>query len=152
VRGRVPDIDLGIERELQRLLVDLAARGLTQSAHDCAEGGVAVTLAECCFDTGGIGADVTLEIAPDNRGVNRMAATLFGESASRVVLSVAPADLDEVLDSAERSGINAVHIGRTGGDMLRIRVGRETVVECTVAEAERRWSQAFAAWMEGRAA
>jgi phosphoribosylformylglycinamidine synthase len=152
VRGRAPDIDLGIERELQRLLVDLAARGLTQSAHDCAEGGVAVTIAECCFGTGGIGADVTIDLAPANRGIDRLAATLFGESASRVVLAVDPRDLDEVLDSAERFGINAVQIGRTGGDVLRIRVGRDVVVECAVAEAERRWSQALATWLEGRAA
>jgi phosphoribosylformylglycinamidine synthase len=152
VRGRAPDIDLGIERELQRLLVDLVARGLTQSAHDCAEGGVAVTMAECCFGTGGVGADVTIDLAPANRGMDRLAATLFGESASRVVLAVDPRDVDEVLDSAERFGINAVQIGRTGGDVLRIRVGRDTVVECAVAEAERRWSQALATWLEGRAA
>ncbi len=56
IRGQAPTIDLDAERRLQRLLVDAAAEGLLLSAHDCSEGGIAVTLAECCFDTGGLGA------------------------------------------------------------------------------------------------
>ena len=61
--------------------------GLIRSAHDCAEGGLAVTLAECCFDTG-LGAVV--DVAPVEAAVAAFAdiATLFGESASRVVVSV----------------------------------------------------------------
>ena len=53
IRGAPPVLDLDRERALQRLLVALAKDGRIQSAHDCAEGGVAVTLAECCFDSGG---------------------------------------------------------------------------------------------------
>ena len=34
---------------------------LIRSAHDCSDGGLAVTLAECCFDTGGIGAEVSID-------------------------------------------------------------------------------------------
>ena len=59
-----------------------------RSAHDCSDGGLAVTLAECCFDSGGIGAEVSIDgvsVAKDD--VTNRAAALFGESASRVVVS-----------------------------------------------------------------
>ena len=48
-----PALDLARERALQRLIVQLIRRGVVQSAHDCAEGGLAVTVAECTFDSGG---------------------------------------------------------------------------------------------------
>ncbi len=67
--------------------MSLAADGLVQSAHDCAEGGLAVTLAECSFDTGGIGADVDVPAVDDVPGGLTVDATLFSESASRVVIS-----------------------------------------------------------------
>ena len=57
IRGVPPALDLEREAALQRVLVEGASTGLIRSAHDCAEGGLAVTLAECCFDTG-LGADV----------------------------------------------------------------------------------------------
>ena len=60
IRGQAPVLDLDAEKRLQRLLVDAAAEGLLLSAHDCSEGGLAVTLAECCFDTGGIGLSAEL--------------------------------------------------------------------------------------------
>ena len=61
VRGVPPALDLDAERALQALLVTLADERLIRSAHDCSDGGLAVTLAECAFDTGGIGAEVSLE-------------------------------------------------------------------------------------------
>ena len=92
VRGKPPTLDLSAERSLQRLLASSAADGLLESAHDCAEGGVAVTLSECCFDSGGIGAEVSLPQALgaglDDREDIMLAATLFGETASRVIASV----------------------------------------------------------------
>jgi phosphoribosylformylglycinamidine synthase len=55
INGEPPQLDLDAERRLQRFLVDVVGEGLLLSAHDCAEGGLAVALAECCFDTGGRG-------------------------------------------------------------------------------------------------
>src|SRR5262245_66289168 len=97
IRGLPPSLDLAREHALQRLLVELAARRLVRSAHDCAEGGLAVGLAECCCETGGIGADVSIASVAPVTGIDRLAATLFGESASRVFVSVAPDQLASVL-------------------------------------------------------
>src|SRR5262249_32318066 len=87
-RGMPPVLDLEAERALQTLPVMLAEERLVGSAHDCSDGGLAVAVAECCFDTAGMGADVSVEgveIARDPR--TSVAAALFGESASRVVVS-----------------------------------------------------------------
>ena len=56
--GRPPRLDLARARRLNQLMVDLVSNSLVASAHDCADGGLAVAVAECCFDTGGIGADI----------------------------------------------------------------------------------------------
>ena len=129
IRGLPPSLDLARERALQRLLVDLAARRLVRSAHDCAEGGLAIALAECCFETGGIGADIAIaSVAPDG-GVDRLAATLFGESASRVLVSVASDRVAAVLDAARAAGVPAARIGRTGGRMIRVTVDGQVAID-----------------------
>jgi phosphoribosylformylglycinamidine synthase II len=152
IRGRPPVLDLARERALARLLVDWASRGVTRSAHDCAEGGLAVTLAECCFDTGGLGADISIARAPNDGGVPGLASTLFGESATWVLVSTAPADTPVVLREAHGAGLPAARIGRTGGSAIRIAVDGEIAIDCSVGEAEARWSGALAKWLDGRAA
>jgi phosphoribosylformylglycinamidine synthase len=153
VRGVPPALDLGAERALQTLLVELAADRLMRSAHDCSDGGLAVTLAECCFDTDGIGADVSIDrlAVARTESVNR-AAALFGESASRVVVSAAPEAVSEVVRRASAAGVPSRIIGRTGGRSLRIAVGGELAVDVTLVDAERAWSDAVQRYFAKRVA
>jgi phosphoribosylformylglycinamidine synthase subunit PurL len=153
VQGEPPSLDLRAERALQDLLVQLAGEGLVRSAHDCSDGGLAVTLAECTFDTSGIGADVSIDGVSVARSedVNRPAA-LFGESASRVVVSTAPESTAEVLSRAKAAGVPARVIGRTGGSELRIAVGGAVAVAVAVSEAERVWSGAIEHYFAKRVA
>ena len=120
VEGRVPDVDLQLEVELQNKLRAAIEARLLKSAHDCAEGGLSVALAECCIasgSTGGaqfedpeaprsrdgrwLGADVDLGSAAAVAGAaGRPDLALFGEAPSRVIVTVAPellGPLDEVL-------------------------------------------------------
>jgi phosphoribosylformylglycinamidine synthase len=139
LRGTPPVLDLGAERALQGLLVSLASERAVRSAHDCSDGGLAVALAECCFGGGG-GADVSIDkvdVSSDPR-LND-AAALFGESASRVLLSVDPDRVAHVLDRAAAAGVPARVIGRTGGPRLRMAIADRVVVDTGVAEAERVW-------------
>jgi phosphoribosylformylglycinamidine synthase II len=152
VRGVPPALDLGREAALQRLILDWSARGIVRSAHDCAEGGLAITLAECCFETDGIGADVDVTAAADVSGFDRLSATLFGESATRVVVSVAAARTAEILAQAAAAGVPAARVGSTGGPSVRIRVGGETAIDCALKTAEERWATGLEAWLTGRAA
>ncbi len=153
VRGVPPALDLGAERALQALLVELAADRLMRSAHDCSDGGLAVTLAECCFDTDGIGADVSIDrlAVARTESVNR-AAALFGESASRVVVSASPEAVSEVVRRASAAGVPSRIIGRTGGRSLRIAVGGDVAVDITLADAERAWSDAVQRYFAKRVA
>jgi phosphoribosylformylglycinamidine synthase len=153
VQGEPPSLDLPAERALQELLVRLVSEGIVRSAHDCSDGGLAVTLAECTFDTSGIGADVSIDgvsVAHDPE-INR-AAALFGESASRVVLSVAPEATTDVLNRANAAGVPARVIGQTGGQELRIAVGGQVAIAVNVSEAERIWSNAVEHYFAKRVA
>ena len=153
VRGIPPAVDLARERALQQLVAGAAADALIESAHDCAEGGLAVSLAECCFESGGIGVDAAVAgPAAGGREDLGLAAALFGESASRVVVSVAEHRTEELLARASAAGVAAQPIGRTGGARCRIAVGGTPVVDVSVAEAEQVWEHGLARYFEEEAA
>ncbi len=150
VRGQPPALDLARERALQGLVAGAAADALIESAHDCAEGGLAVTLAECCFQSGGIGVDAAIS-GPSGGGLG-LAAALFGESASRVVVSVADGREGDLLARAAEAGVGALPIGRSGGDRYRLAVGGTTMIDAAVAELERVWERGLARYFEDEAA
>jgi phosphoribosylformylglycinamidine synthase len=153
VRGGPPLLDLDAERALQRLLVTLADDRLVRSAHDCSDGGLAVTIAECAFDTTGIGAEVSLDgVQVSGDATINIAASLFGESASRVVISVVPEHVTTVLRHASAAGVPARVIGQTGGSRLRMAVAGAIVIDQSVDEAERVWSTAIDRYFAQRVA
>ena len=78
-------------------------------------------------------------------------ATLFGESASSIVVSVSGAKLEAVLAAAKAAGVTATTIGKTGGDRIRLSVDGKAVVDSAVAEAEQSWATVIANKMSGRA-
>jgi phosphoribosylformylglycinamidine synthase len=140
VAGAPPRLDLSRELALQSVVIRLIGERLIDSAHDCAEGGLAAALAECCFDTGGLG--VTVDLAPVSGGPDafRIAATLFGESASRIVVSTDDARLDELFTTARAMAVPAEVIGETGGDRIRISVAGQRAIDAAVLDAEVSWS------------
>jgi len=142
VRGAPPALDLAAEAALQRVLVEVAQAGLVASSHDCAEGGVAVTLAECCFDAG-LGVEVDVPGVPESAAGFATVETLFGESASRAVVSAPPAQAQEVLARAAREGVPARVAGRVGGTRIRLSVGGQVAVDVAVADAEAAWTTAI---------
>ena len=117
VAGDAPDIDLEVEKRLQEVLMESSRKRLIRSAHDCSDGGLAVTLAECCIGTGtgSVGAEV--DIVPD--GI-RADFQLFGEDQARVVVSAAAANGHALLEIAGKHRVPASVIGRVGGDRLVI--------------------------------
>ena len=144
VRGVPPALDLDAERKLQALLVTLAGERLMRSAHDCSDGGLAVTVAECCFETNGIGAELSIDGAQVSRdAAMNTAAALFGETASRVIVSVVPEHVTIALQRAAAAGVPARVIGQTGGNRLRIAVAGEIVIDQSADEAERVWATAI---------
>ena len=142
VAGCPPALDLSRERALQRLVIRAIRHDLIESAHDCSEGGLAVTLAECCFDTAP-GVDVDVEAVDAAPPAFRVQATLFGESASRIVVSAAPGRLEQLLAAARELDVPARVIGKTGGDRITIAVAGTSVIDVAVADAESAWATAI---------
>ena len=153
--GQLPHLDLTLEAALHRLLAAAAADGLLESAHDCAEGGVAVALAECCFESGGIGLEVSLPgIAADGDDDDEvlLAKALFGETASRVVVSIEDSKTPELLRRAAAMDVPAYVVGRTGGSRFRISVDETMVIDDDLAKIESAWTNGFARHFKDRAA
>ncbi|MFN6462041.1 MAG: phosphoribosylformylglycinamidine synthase subunit PurL [Nostoc sp. DedVER02] len=87
VAGKPPLVDFDLERRVQKVCREGIRNGWIRSAHDSAEGGVAIALAECCI-AGNLGAEINLEIAPTQ---NRIDEVLFAEGGARILVSVTSA-------------------------------------------------------------
>lgn len=118
--GRPPELDLQRELNVQKLTLKAIRDGLVKSAHDVSDGGLAVTLAECCI-TGNIGAVIELPSEAEATANVRLDAVLFGETQSRVVVSIAPENLVKLRDLAQSAGVTVAHLGTVGGEKLTIR-------------------------------
>jgi phosphoribosylformylglycinamidine synthase len=126
--GYPPELDLEQEAALQKALVDIIRAGLVDSAHDCSEGGLAITLAESAFPKN-IGLRVNLpaaELPPEY--------VLFGEDASRVVLSCDPGNVSRIQQLAVKYGLSADPIGETIPDKIEIQLDGRVVVSAKVNE------------------
>jgi phosphoribosylformylglycinamidine synthase subunit PurL len=126
--GYPPELDLEKEAALEKALIEIVQLGLVDSAHDCSDGGIAVALAEKAFPAG-VGARVNLE-----SGGLFAEYVLFGEDASRVLVSCDPANLSRIKQVAEQHGIAAAVIGETMGERLEISLDGTGVVSAAVSE------------------
>ncbi|MBU9888548.1 MAG: phosphoribosylformylglycinamidine synthase subunit PurL [Candidatus Omnitrophica bacterium] len=121
-KGRPPQLDLKREKALQRFILDAADGKKLVSCHDLSEGGLALALAECCLKSGrGLGASVhDLSKVRAGQAALRSDALYFGESQSRVVLSVREKHRETVVILAREKGVPLYEIGKVGGDELVI--------------------------------
>jgi phosphoribosylformylglycinamidine synthase len=115
VAGRPPALDLSRERAVQRLVLTSAENGLLHSAHDCAEGGMLVALAESCL-LGGIGVRCP-GLRPESP--LRMDAAFFGESPSRFIVSLSSRAMPELQSLARRHHVEISLLGLAGGDAIQ---------------------------------
>ena len=122
--GSPPRCDLEVAKTLHTTLIGLIQSGLVKSAHDCSEGGLAVTVAESCIsqlvarDTPRlIGATIDLSSLKEFR----LDSLLFGETQSRIVISCNALDAVKVVERAKLMGVAAVQIGKVGGDKLTVK-------------------------------
>jgi phosphoribosylformylglycinamidine synthase subunit PurL len=126
--GYPPELDLEKEAALQKAIVELIQQGVVDSVHDCSDGGLAVALAEKAFAKG-VGARV-------NVVSNGLPAefVLFGEDASRIVLSCDPGDVLRIEQVAEKYGITADVLGETIPERMEISLDGNVIAFSTVSE------------------
>jgi len=135
--GFPPALELEQEAALQKAVVEMIKAGLVESAKDCSEGGIAVTVAECSF-ANGIGAEVDIS----SNGLVRE-FLLFGEDASRVLISCDPKNVSRIQQIAVQYGLSAEQIGRTVPEQLEIRVDGVTAAKADVSELQDAWAGAL---------
>lgn len=131
--GSPPRLDLHREAKTQAAIRDLIARGWTKTAHDVAEGGLAVTLAEMCFPYG-LGATVEL------RDQGRLDALLYGEAPSRILFTVSQANLQAAVKLLEGYALPHRILGQVGGDELTILLPKLRL-NWPVSELRRVWEK-----------
>jgi phosphoribosylformylglycinamidine (FGAM) synthase-like enzyme len=142
VAGRLAPLDLDVERTVQQACRAAIGAGLVRSAHDVAEGGVAVALAEACVSGPAlVGAEVDLPIAPMPH------LALFGEGPSRVVVSVPPEAERHFEQLMTEFRVAWRWIGRVGGDRLSMRSGGTSLIDLDVRDAAEAWRNGFARYV-----
>ncbi|WP_053361442.1 phosphoribosylformylglycinamidine synthase subunit PurL [Bacillus sp. FJAT-27251] len=129
--GKAPGLDLEVETKNQKQVLASIQAGLVASAHDVAEGGVAVALAECAISSEGLGAEVSLE--------GDAVSALFSESQSRFILSVKPEHQAEFERNTDAVKIGVV----TDSPVLKISVNGEKAVEVGVKQMKEAWKGAI---------
>lgn len=137
VAGPVPTLDLAAIKNIIKAIVELAEQGIVSSAHDISDGGLAVALAECCFENE-IGAQITVD------SKLRADAALFGESKPLVVISYHPDSAAAVLEICARQSVVMIEIGATGSSNLII----EGFIDFPVSELKEIYETAIPQFME----
>ena len=145
--GPPPHVDLAHEIKVQNAVRDLICEGLVKSAHDCSEGGLAVALAESCFNPDQLfGAEIDCSHGPTGRpketSHSDVATILFNEAQSRIVISVAPENLDKAISLLRERDVPFQKLGKVGSDELQIRIDEQTF-RWRVAEIHDQWWNAI---------
>ena len=135
--GVPPALDIQKEAALQKCLRELILSHAIESAHDCSDGGLTVALAESGFPRS-IGAEVDLK----SNGIFAE-AVLFGEAASRILISCDPKKAANIQQIALKWGIRADRIGRTVPEQLLIRIDGKNAVSAKVSELRQVWDTAL---------
>ncbi|MBU5361309.1 phosphoribosylformylglycinamidine synthase subunit PurL [Enterococcus raffinosus] len=135
IEGKLMDFDLAVEKANQDLVLSAIKADLVASAHDCAEGGLAVAVAESAF-TNQLGVDITVEMPVEN---------LFAETQSRFVLSVKS---EKQADFEALAGEKAVKIGEVTntGDLKLSALDGE--IDVATKKAEELWEEAIPCLMK----
>jgi phosphoribosylformylglycinamidine synthase len=126
--GLPPRLDIKLELTVQNVTRDLIRAGLLKSAHDCSEGGLAVALAECCFNPDhllGAELDCSRLSMGDLSAAHRATATLFNETQSRIVISIAPENETALSNLLRDHDVPFQKLGTVDREKLSIRVNEE---------------------------
>jgi phosphoribosylformylglycinamidine synthase len=146
-RGLVPELNFAMERAVQQACRALIAAGLVRSAHDCAEGGLTVALAESVLGSPdgrwpALGAVIAID--PKDRRLDGM---LFGESQSRIILTIHYDTIEQTKHILSQYDAPWSMIGRVGGDRLTVGSGGEarpgTLIDIDLASLHNEWSFAL---------
>lgn len=120
--GLPPALDLDYEKRVHAGIREIVTSGIAESAHDLADGGLAVALAECSMGGMGAAIDLSTALKPE--------IALFHEGPSRILVSTAvPEEVERI---AHAHGIDTLRIGVTMKEGLRIGNDSITWIDCPI--------------------
>ncbi|MEH2238462.1 phosphoribosylformylglycinamidine synthase subunit PurL [Nostoc sp.] len=146
VAGKPPRVDFDLERRVQKVCREGIRNGRVRSAHDCAEGGMAIALAECCI-AGNLGAEINLEIEP-TQALPRFDEVLFAEGGARILVSVA-SEQQEIWESylQQHLGQDWQKLGIVGNSHIGLAVlttDNQALIKVSIEDMNDRYSHAIA--------
>lgn len=132
VDGYVPQLDLNLEKRVQDTVREAIKRNIVKTAHDCSEGGLAVNLAESCFENSlGVNIEINEEISDK--------ALLFGESQSRIVVSISKNQASKLENIAVKNCVPYERIGVVEGSQFKF----NKLINLDVEEMKTKWETAI---------
>jgi phosphoribosylformylglycinamidine synthase len=137
VGGLPPTVDLAAEKRLVRLLEAAAREQAIVSAHDVSDGGLAITLAECCTASEDFSVEARIEAAEPAEHA------YFGERGARAVVSCDAQRVARVRALASQYGVRAEEIGRVGRGAFRLGCGETIVVNAAIETVREGWGGAL---------
>ncbi|MBU0580738.1 MAG: phosphoribosylformylglycinamidine synthase subunit PurL [Candidatus Margulisbacteria bacterium] len=136
--GKPPAIHLDFEKRLQNVILKAVNKNLINSAHDTAEGGLIIALAECAI-TGNKGVNIDLEKSNKLRND----ALLFGESQSRIIISCHKNSLNQIKALAEEEEIPCQLLGKVQGDDFNISLNGEKIISYPIRMIDEIYNKSF---------
>jgi len=138
-----PQIDIKKEKDLHQAVLSAIDSDIINSAHDCSEGGLAVTLAESAISNSKnmLGADIKLDNL--KTGDARRDEILFGEVPSRIIVSVSKDNLDILEEIAKQHSVACQVIGNVDKDRFLVSDGADTVIDLPLAKLSSTWREAI---------
>ncbi|MEO1620398.1 MAG: phosphoribosylformylglycinamidine synthase subunit PurL [Cyanobacteria bacterium J06632_3] len=145
VAGQPPRVNVELELAVQAACRYGIRQGWIQSAHDCAEGGLAIALAESCI---GAGCGATVSLA---KGAIRPDTLLFGEGGARIIVSVSPTHQSDWQQYCQEHSVDCAAIGSVEGPESPLKIQSEDeqlLISLSAADLTAPWSGAIESAVE----
>ena len=138
-----PQIDMEREKAVQEATLEAIESGIINSAHDCSEGGLAITLAESSITNANkmLGAEIKLDGLKNND--IRLDEILFGEAPSRIVVSLNKDNLSALEKIAEKHSVPYQVLGNVGGEKFVVQYKEKTIIDLPLAKLSDTWRNAI---------
>ena len=138
-----PSIDIEKEKDVQEACLQAIESGIINSAHDCSEGGLAVTLAESSITNANqmLGAVIKLDELKDNN--IRIDEIFFAETPSRIVVSLNKGNLSALEKITKEHSIPYQILGNVGGERFIVQYKEKTIIDLPLTKLSDAWREAI---------
>ncbi|MBU1864077.1 MAG: phosphoribosylformylglycinamidine synthase subunit PurL [Candidatus Omnitrophica bacterium] len=145
-----PQINIDFEKAVQEVCREAINSGIIKSAHDVSEGGLAACLAESCISAKDrmIGARIAVDYIAGN--TDRLDEALFGESPSKIVVTIKQENLKVLADIAKKHAVPFYTLGTVQGSRLLVTQSGRPIIDIPVEKMSEVWREAIPNKLKGK--